>query len=278
MFFGQKFKRNFKVSIMFVMFITALFLLGQDGIEKSGKVHGAAKRTVKVGFFPMDGYNEKDEDGSYSGMDVEYLDVLCDYVNWNIEYVECESWGEALQMLSDKKIDLVGSAQYSNERAEIYQYANLASGYTFGTIAVNGDSVFAYEDFDAIHDITFGVVGSYIRKEDFYEYLADNGIDTPNVKEFEDTAALQEALASGEIDALVHSLTEIKEGQRVIGRFAPMPFYYISYRGNDDVMRELNQGIADVKMNRPELENELTVKYYDSRLDQTILLTGEEKQ
>ena len=30
--------------------------------------------------------------------------------------------------------------------------------------------------------------------------------------------------------------------------------------------------------NRPELENELMVKYYDSRLDQTILLTSEEKQ
>lgn len=278
MFFVQKFKRNFKVCITLVMFITMLFLLGQAGIGKSGRVYGAAKRTVKVGFFPMDGYNEKEEDGSYSGMDVEYLEVLCDYVNWNIEYVECESWGEALQMLSDKKIDLVGSAQYSNERAETYQYANLASGYTFGTIAVNGDSAFAYEDFDVMHDITFGVVDSYIRKEDFYEYLADNGIDTPNVKEFENTAALQEALVAGEIDALVHSLTEIKEGQRIIGRFAPMPFYYISYQGNDDVMRELNQGIADVKINRPELENELIVKYYDSRLDQTILLTGEEKQ
>ena len=89
---------------------------------------------------------------------------------------------------------------------------------------------------------------------------------------------MQEALEAGEIDALVHSLTEIREGQRVVGRFAPMPFYYISYKGNDDLMRELNQGIADVKMNRPELENELMVKYYDSRLDQTILLTNDEKQ
>ncbi len=57
-----------------------------------------------------------------------------------------------------------------------------------------------------------------------------------------------------------------------------MPFYYISYLGNDDLMRELNQGIADVKMHRADLENELMVKYYDSRLDQTILLTNDEKQ
>ena len=42
-------------------------------------------------------------------------------------------------------------------------------------------------------------------------------------------------------------------------------------------MRELNQGIADIKMKRPDLENELITKYYDSRLDQTILLTNDEK-
>ena len=77
---------------------------------------------------------------------------------------------------------------------------------------------------------------------------------------------------------MVHSLTEIKEGQRIVGRFAPMPIYYISYKGNDEVMRELNQGIADIKMTRPELENELITKYYDSRLDQTILLSQEEKE
>ena len=33
-----------------------------------------AKRTVKVGFFPMQGYNDIDENGKVSGMDVEYLE------------------------------------------------------------------------------------------------------------------------------------------------------------------------------------------------------------
>ena len=240
-------------------------------------VQGAEKRTVRVSFFPMGGYHETLPDGSLSGMDVEYLENLCDYVNWSVEYVPCDSWDEALRMLSDKEVDLVGSAQYSAERAKIYQYADLANGYTFGAIAVNGDSTLAYEDFGAMEDITYGVVATYVRKQEFMEYLKGHGIADPRVREYENTAALQEALSAGEIDALVHSLTEIREGQRVIGRFAPMPIYYITYPGNDDLMLELNQGIADVKMNRPELENELMVKYYDSRLDHTILLTKEEK-
>lgn len=261
------------LSVMLVI-ICVCALADRIGIAH---VYGAQKRTVKVGFFPMEGYNEKNEDGTYSGMDVEYLEALCDYVNWEIVYVECDSWDMALQLLADRQIDLVGSAQFSSERAEIYQYANLASGYTFGTIAVNGSSDLPYEDFDAMGQITFGIVKTYIRKAEFYEYLSDHGIRNPRVKEYDNTAELHEALAQQQIDAMVHSLTEIKDGQRIVGRFAPMPIYYISYRGNDEVMRELNQGIADIKMKRPDLENELITKYYDSRLDQTILLSQDEK-
>lgn len=258
--------------------LMALFALaaGELGIIK--KACAAEKRTVRVAFFPMDGYHEYDGAGNPAGMDVEYLENLCDYVNWDIEYIPCESWDKALQMVLDREADLLGSAQYSAERAQQYEYADLASGYTFGAIAVKSTSEIAYEDFDVMGGITYGVVKTYIRKDEFYNYLADYGIHEPKVIEYENTAALQEALQKDEIDALVHSLTEIREGQRVIGRFAPMPFYYISWQGNDDLIRELNQGIADVKMNRPGLENELASKYYDSRLDQTILLTNEEKQ
>lgn len=263
--------------LLIAVMLLFLCLGGMGGFYGMPQVQGAQKRVVKVGFFPMDGYHEKNEDGMYVGMDVEYLETLCDYVNWQIEYVECDSWDAALQLLADQKIDLVGSAQYSAQRAEIYQYANLASGYTFGTIAVNGESELPYEDFGAMEQATFGVVKTYVRKEEFYEYLADHGVHNPKVKEYDSTAELHAALDAEEIDAMVHSLTEIKDGQRIVGRFAPMPIYYISYKGNDEVMRELNQGIADIKMKRPDLENELITKYYDSRLDQTILLTNDEK-
>ena len=245
--------------LVITLFLTGL-LLQTAGNLGAKRACAAEKRTVKVAFFPMEGYNEYDKDGNPTGMDVEYLENLCEYVSWDVEYIACESWDRALQMVLDKEADLLGSAQYSAERAKRYAYADLASGYTFGAVAVKSGSKIAYEDFDAMSDITYGVVKTYVRKNEFYDYLSDQGIHSPKVKEYEDTAALQKALQNDEIDALVHSLTEIREGQRVIGRFAPMPFYYISWQGNDDLMRELNQGIADIKMNRPGLENELMVK------------------
>ncbi|MCI9187446.1 MAG: EAL domain-containing protein [Oscillospiraceae bacterium] len=244
----------------------------------SGTAFAKDRRTVKVAFFPMEGYHEKKENGKYAGMDVEYLEALCRYTDWEIKFVECASWDEALQLVAQKKADLVGSAQYSAQRAASYQYADLSSGYTFGVIAARGDSDLAYEDFKAMQHITFGMVETYVRQDDFYQYLSDNGVQSPRVRRYSSTQQLQQALDRGEIDAMVHTFMEIQEGQRLIGRFAPRPFYYISYLGNDDVMRELNYGIADLKMNEPELETRLMNEFFQSRLDKSIVFTTQEKE
>lgn len=264
-------KRLLQGSVFVLLIFIFCSLLGKD-------VYAAEKRLVKVAFFPMDGYHIQNVDGSHGGMDVEYLNALCEYVNWDIEYVECDSWEKALQMLESKEVDIVGSAQYSQERAEKYQFADLSSGYTFGVIATKPDSSIAYEDFVQMLGFNFGMVENYIRKNEFLQYMYDNGIESPNIIEYESTAKMQEALSSGEIDAFVHTFTEVKEGQRLIGRFAPRPFYYITYPGNDDVLRELNDAIVDLKISHPELETELMNEFFYSRFDKAVLLTTEEKE
>ncbi len=271
-------KKNKTGTVLFSFLLgLCLFFVWNPAITGSSVVHAAEKRTVRVAFFPMDGFNVKNADGSLTGMDVEYLNALCEYANWEIEYVECDSWDDALRLLEEQKVDLVGSAQYSVERSQIFRYADLSSGYTFGVIASNADSSLAYEDFDAMREAVFGMVKTYVRREEFLRYLSDNGVENPVIKEYDSSAELQDALNRGEIDALVHTFTEIKEGQRLLGRFAPRPFYYISYPGNDDVMWELNQAIADLLIHQPELESELMNRFYQSRLDKTVVYTTEEK-
>ena len=104
--------------------MSALSVLGAlclAWILLAGSACAAGKRLVKVAFFPMDGYHIAGADGPPDGMDVEYLKALCDYADWSVEYVECGSWEQALQLLADKKVDLVGSAQYSAERLYLWR-------------------------------------------------------------------------------------------------------------------------------------------------------------
>lgn len=244
----------------------------------TGFAYAADRRTVKVAFFPMDGYHILGENDSHSGMDVDYLNELSKYTGWKIEYVQCVSWDDALAKLNTHEVDLVGSAQYSEQRAQIYDYADLSSGYTFGIIATNADGTIAYEDFDAMQDITYGIVRTYIRRTEFLNYLAAHGIDQPKLKEYDSTQLLHDALNRGEVDAMVHTFMEVKEGQRLIGRFAPKPIYYITWKGNGALLDELNNAIADLKFNHPELETELISEYYDSKLDKSLLLTSAEQK
>ena len=168
---GMKWKKG--MAVFLSLLLTVCMFSGLVCSSAGAK----GKRNVKVAFFPMNGYNEKRVDGSFGGMDVEYLEELCRYAGWEVEYVDCGSWDEALRLLTDKKVDLVGTAQYSAERAAVYQYADLPSGYTFGIIATNSDSSLAYEDFEAMKGITFGMVRTYVRREEFLHYLADNGME-----------------------------------------------------------------------------------------------------
>ena len=268
---GRSAKRKLSILSRILLVFTLV------GILSASFTHAKATRTVKVAFFPMEGFHVLEADGSIGGMDSEYMEALCQYTGWNIEYVICGSWDDALSKLAAHTVDLVGSAQYSPERAEAFAFADLSSGYTFGMIATTSNSTLAYEDFDAMKSITFGMVNGYVRESEFYQYLADNGNDNPTVIKYDSTYALQKALNSGEIDALVHTFMEIKAGQRLVGRFAPKPIYYITWHGNTDLLRELNDGIANLMINQPELATELTNKYYESKLDKTVLLTTEEK-
>ncbi len=265
--------KEYFLLILCAVVVTAVIPCFGDGMAYASDT----KRTVRVGFFPMQGYNDIDENGRVTGMDVDYLEAVCRYTNWELEYVRCSSWDDALTKLANREVDLVGSAQYSGERAAKYRYASLSSGYTYGMLAVKGDSQYAYEDFDQMKDLTYGMVETYVRKPEFLQYMRIHGIEDFELKTYENTAALANALETGEIDVFVHSFMEIRDGWRVMGRFAPMPFYYITYQGNDNLLVELNQAIADIKMKSPELENELLVKYYESRIDQNMLLTLEEK-
>ena len=241
-------------------------------------IYAKDERKVKVGFFPMEGYHEIGSDGSYCGMDVKYMEAIQEYAQWDVEFVICDSWEDALLRLENKEIDLVGSAQYSEERAKKFDYADMSSGYTFGVIATKGDSSLAYEDFEAIKNATIGMVKGYVRSAEFYDYMMDNGIGNPTVIEYTSTSEMHAALEKGDIQAYVHTFTEVKDGHRLIGRFAPRQFYYITYKGNDVVLAELNQAIADLKLKKPDLETQLMNEFYYSRFDNTALLTTEEKQ
>lgn len=254
--YWKKIGQSMSVLLFGLLFFVTFFPVCADAREA---------RTVRVAYFPMEGFHTYSQKDGYGGVDADYLKELCRYTEWQVEYVQCSSWNDALAKLERKEVDLVGSAQYTQERAEIYDYAALSSGYTFGCLFVEENSNLAFEDFERMKEMTFGVVDSYVRKKDFLNYLKQSGIPKPKLREYRTTQALQEALQSGQIDIAAHTLTEVGSRQCLVGKFAYAPSFYITWKGNKSLLDELNLGIQELKMIHPMLEQELISQYYGDR-------------
>ena len=91
-------RRRIQGKRLLALLLGLVIFLGSAGTLIPESVQAKEKRTVKVAFFPMDGYHIKTGEDSYDGVDVQYLKALCEYANWEIAYVECKSWDDALAL------------------------------------------------------------------------------------------------------------------------------------------------------------------------------------
>lgn len=106
-------KRIFSLVLAVVLIILVLI--------PAGAVADGEKRVVRVGWFshvPL----QMNEDGVYSGYNYDYLQELAEFADWEYEYVET-TVAEALSMLQNGEIDLVGGMLYSEERDKVYDFS-----------------------------------------------------------------------------------------------------------------------------------------------------------
>ncbi len=127
------------VCAMMVQMI-ALFLFWKNGTVAYGA--GAEAKTVKVGFFAMDGYHMIDENGIRSGYGYDFLQMATRYVSFEYEYIGYDkTWQEMQEMLEKGEIDMVTSMRKTKEREKKGRYPGLfhGDGADHGTASLFGE-------------------------------------------------------------------------------------------------------------------------------------------
>ena len=148
------------------------------------------------------------------------------------------------------------------ERAKYFDYGDYSGGSTYGAVlALNENDQIAYEDFEQFDQSRIGCVKTYVREQEFLDYAKKNGI-RPQLIYYDDTAQMKKALHNGGIDLAICNVMEIDEGEKVVGRYAHAPFYYITTKGNAELLKKLNEAMAGIKLSQPGYENQLFSKYY----------------
>ncbi|MDD3220801.1 MAG: transporter substrate-binding domain-containing protein [Lachnospiraceae bacterium] len=239
------------------------------------------KKTVRVGFFPFDGYHMESENGTKSGYGYDILQQMYIYENWTYEYVgykDNASWQEVQEMLESGEIDLLTSATLTEERQEIFEYSDLPIGYSSTRITIKaGDNRYDTDDYSQWNGARVGMLANNSRNDSFAAYATEHGF-TYKAVEADVPDELVEMLKNGDIDMIVTSNLLKLDDVWTLDQFDEKPFYVIVKKGNTALLREVNDALGKIQESNPSFKEDLYKKYYSSDTGGVIAFTKEEQK
>lgn len=245
------------------------------GIGRSQTVWAVEQRVVRVGMYEMEGFQSFDKLSNAVGYNMEYLNRIAAFAGWTYQYVRLKDFNDGMEKLKERKIDLLAPAEITQERMEEYDY----SAYSFGTeyavlVTRAGNESLSYEDYKSFEGMRVAVIKDYLMTDHFKEYMKQNRFHTQLIY-YESPAEVLKAVSDGKADAAVTNLMMAGSANKVLARFSPSPFYYITWKGNDQLLEELDGAMRSIKNTYPSLENTLTEDWFPMYQEQYF--SGEEE-
>lgn len=270
----MKLKRGFKKRI--VAFTLCLIMLP---LLMPGKTSAQEKEIIKVGFFSFDGYHMQEEDGTRSGYGYDMLQHMAGYTDWEMEYVGYDkTWSEMQEMLESGEIDLLTSAHKTNDRTRKFDFSEVPIGTSKTIVTVNaGDTKYSKEDYSNWNDIKIGLLKSSTQNINFAAFAKEKGFKYIPIYYDDVHDMVKDLKDRNNIEAIVTSNLRSIENEWILAEFDTSPFYVIVKRGNIKLLNEVNQAIADMDSNEPEIRTQLMNKYYALNYSDEISFTAEER-
>lgn len=257
------------------LLLVMILILGIMGVHS----YANEKRTVKVGVFNLGSFQYFDEDGQARGYSIDYLNEICKYTGWNLEYVECSDWLDASNKLAEGEVDLIAPTQKSAYRE--YELENIYSAFSMGiecgvlyTLEEEHGDI-PYGDMEAIAELKIGLFNGTNGKlanfsEEFVEYCENNNIELKGTTVYNTSTEAMEALKSGEVDAILTNLMFMEDDLKMIYRNEIIyPVYYVTHCEEDEdaadvreIINELDMAMTKIFFDNPQFDTELMSSYF----------------
>lgn len=255
-------------------FLLAILFVGESSETIYAKTE---QKIIKVGYIDCGRFIELLDNGDYYGYCVDYLEKIGEYTGWEYRYIY-GTWEECLAKVEAGELDFVCMAEYNEERAERFIYANQPLGYEYTALYVRDDSDIYYEDYQAMDGCRVGVLGQSIYVDKLENIEKEHGVDFTPVK-FYTATGIENALANGSVDLAILGSVFGDSEAKIVGKFDAKPYYCITGKGNAELMEEFNEAIAQVKLEEPGFEANLFQKYYEnSKISSRPMYTREEQE
>lgn len=267
----EEMKVNAKIKIVKVLLfviIIQFFAINGFAAEKG--------ETIKVGFYNSN-FHYQNSDGTYGGYGYEYLQELAQYTGWEYEYIQ-GTLKECHERLRKGEIDFLGAVQHTEEREEYLAYPKLSSGTSYAILCVrNNNYNFAFNDYEAFNGKKVGLLQESNNNSLFNKFCKENNISfTPFY--YESQEELSNALYQDKVDLILTNSIRKDDNQKAVAQFSPNEFYFVTGKGNNKILAELNAAQEQIKIINPNFDALLYMKYYQNRNSKNFVLTKEEEQ
>lgn len=218
-------------------------------------------KTVRVGYYDISGFIEKDESGFFSGYGVDYLNRIAEKTGWNYEYVY-GTLPELFQMLDAGEIDLIGRIQSDSELRKQYVYTGYYNGLEYSLLYVNaGREDVYYDDYSAIQGMRIGTVEGWEAQDILKDTVREKGIACTMLL-YQTEKETAEALRSGEIDAALLATENYEEEFRLVGRWSADPVFFVSSQANRELVDQMDWAVMHILTEDPNFQSDLYQMYY----------------
>lgn len=232
---------------------------------------------VRVGFFAMDGYHMMDEAGNKSGYGYDVLRLMARYWDVDYEYVGYDKgWSETQQMIEDGEIDMGTSARKTPEREGRFDYSRpIGNNECMMTVRSDNDTVIV-QDYATYNGLRVAMLNGNTRNSDFEEFAAEKHFNYVPVY-FNLVSDMEDALQTGQVDAIVSSSMRATKNERMVERFNNEEIYVIVKKGNRELLDKINYAIDQMNAAEGDWKTELFNRYYTSLGEKNLEFTEEEK-
>lgn len=255
----MKLKNAWKGTLIIFMIISILL---------PNPVKAKERKIVRVAYPIMEGLTMKDQDGNYYGYDYDFLMQIAQYTGWEYEFVEVEGdinerLTKMMEMTKQGEIDLMGDMKYMESLLDSYDYASEPYGNAYNILAVRNDSnIIDYTSLANKKNLRIAMIASAgAREEKLKQYAQSNGIQYEKVI-CNSSNELDQAIEEGRADAILTVDLSMPKGYYSVARFSPDPFYFVTTKGNAEIMTELNQALTSIAQSNPTLSSTLYNRYF----------------
>ena len=245
-------------------------------------------KTLRVGWFLVDGFQEYhgaldptggkgyDTKGVYSGYNYAYLKAVAQYTGWRYQFVVV-SMEDAFKWLEAGRLDLLCGIVKSGNREQRFLFPEIEMGSSgLSLVTKEENNKYAFGDFHSFNGLHIGVVEpSYQRT--ILEHITKAYNFKPVVSTYTSFGKAAQALAEGEVEALLTNTLSTEKGRRVLAMTPAEKFYMITSRQHPELIPEINNAILQIKYLQPDFDQTLANTYFFKNANVSLAFSAEEK-